>query len=261
MMMVLQPITAVYQYIVTPVASLAWFGLKTSTLDLLATIQLCLALRQIRESLKCKHLKCASSKQSEGAITAVESRSFVMDALTTLVVVHGGEAMICPYILVPALFMLSSTTPLLCIITQALVESIPAPIMPIPSFNTEFPLLIFDMCNHAFLLFSIVPAIVLSSPIVEASGSPWTLLLSSLIINGGFFLVNLFSLHHPTAVAVWTMTNLWCVLLPFWAGVHAVLIGLLRSLVDGDGLAKLKPVDAEMARAVCALILTGLFIT
>ncbi|KAI6129176.1 hypothetical protein EDD17DRAFT_1474888 [Pisolithus thermaeus] len=93
-MMVLQPITAVYQYILTPVAPFAGFGLKTSTLNLLMTIQLCLALRQIRESLKHKHFKCASGKQSGGAITAVESRSFVRDALTTLVVVHGGEAMI-----------------------------------------------------------------------------------------------------------------------------------------------------------------------
>ncbi|KAI6123224.1 hypothetical protein EDD16DRAFT_1884070 [Pisolithus croceorrhizus] len=282
-MMVLQPISAVYRYILVPVAPFAWFGLKTSTLDLLATIRLCLALRQIRESLKREHFKRASGKQSEGVIAAVESRSFVRDALTTLVVVYGGEAMICPYISVPASFMLSGTTPLLCLVTQALVESIPAPIIPIPSFNTEFPLSIFDACNRAFLLCSIVPAVVLSSPIAEASGSPWTLLLSAFVLaNGGFFLVNLFSLLHPTAVAVstppellpygWTTTDLWCAPLvtglyatlthaqPFWADVHAVLVGLLGGPVDAEGLEKLQPLDAETARAACALVLTGLFV-
>ncbi|KAI6037002.1 hypothetical protein BKA83DRAFT_4170620 [Pisolithus microcarpus] len=282
--MFLRPVTAVYQYILAPVAPFAWFGLKTSTLDLLATFRLCLALRQIRESLRREYLRRASGKQSEDAIAAIESRSFVRDALTTLVVVYGGEAMICPYISVPASFMLSGTTPLLCIVTQALVESIPAPVMPIPSLNTEFPLSILDACNRAFLLCSIVPPVVLSSPIAEASGSPWTLLLSSLVLaNGGFFLVNLFSLLHPTPLAVstppellpygWTTTDLWCAPLitaiyatlthaqPFWADVHAVLVGLLGGAVDADGLTKLEPLDAETARAACALVLTGLFVT
>ncbi|KAI6111096.1 hypothetical protein F5141DRAFT_1274426 [Pisolithus sp. B1] len=237
------------------------------------------ALRQIRESLRHEHYKHASGKQSEGAITAVESRSFVRDALTTLVVVYGGKAMICipsslphPYILVLVSFMLSSMMPLLCIVTQALIKSIPAPIIPIPSFHTEFPLLVFNVCNCAFLLCSIVPSVILSSPTAGTSRSPWMLLLQALA-NGGFFLINLFSFLHPTVLAVWTTTNLWCALLvtglyttlthaqPFWVDMHAILVGFLGVAADVDGLVKIKPLDAEMVRAVCALVLAGLFIT
>ncbi|KIN93020.1 hypothetical protein M404DRAFT_605526 [Pisolithus tinctorius Marx 270] len=282
--MVLQPIAAVYQYILAPVAPFAWFGLKTSTLDLLATVRLCLALRQIREGLRREYLKRASGKKLEDTIAAVENRSFVRDALTTLVVVYGGEAMICPYISVPASFMLSGATPLLCVVTQALVESIPAFMIPIPSFNTELPFSIFDAYNRAFLLCSIVPPVVLSSPAAGASGSPWALVLSSLVLaNGGFFLANLFSLLQPTPLAVstppellpygWTATDLWSAPLvaalyatlthtqPFWADVHAVLVGLVGGAVDAEGLAKVEPLDAETARAACALVLTGLFVT
>ncbi|KAI6038406.1 hypothetical protein EDC04DRAFT_3141556 [Pisolithus marmoratus] len=279
--MVLQLIAIAYQYILAPVAPFTWFGLSTSTLDVLATIRLCLALRQIRESLKRQYLSRASGRKHAEAVAAVESRSFVRDALTTLVVVYGGEVMICPYISVPASFMLSGTTPLLCIVTQALVERIPASMMPIPSLNAELPLSFFDACNRAFLLCSIVPSIVLSSPLAEAPGSPWTLVLSSLVIaNGGFFLVNLFSLLHPTPLTVstppellpygWTATDLWCAPLitalyatlthaqPFWADVHAVLTGLVGGAED---LAKLEPLDPETARAACALVLSGLFAT
>ncbi|KAI6138888.1 hypothetical protein BKA82DRAFT_4229825 [Pisolithus tinctorius] len=255
--MVLQPIAAVYQYILAP----------TSTLDLLATVRLCLALRQIRE-------RRASGKKLEDTIAAVENRSFVRDALTTLVVVYGGEAMISALhwqvhiSLCPASFMLSGATPLLCVVTQALVESIPAFMIPIPSFNTELPFSIFDAYNRAFLLCSIVPPVVLSSPAAGASGSPWALVLSSLVLaNGGFFLANLFSLLQPTPLAVstppellpygWTATDLWSAPLvaalyatlthtqPFWADVHAVLVGLVGGAVDAEGLAKVEPLDTR----------------
>ena len=99
--------------------------------------------------------------------------------------------------------------------------------------------------------------------------------------NTGFFVVNLFSFLQPTALTLttppelqpygWTTTDLWCAPLitglyallthaqPFWADAHAVAFGWLGSSAKStDGLA---PLDPEMARAVCTLVLAGLFTT
>ncbi|KAG6328574.1 hypothetical protein ID866_10515 [Astraeus odoratus] len=181
----------------------------------------------------------------------MEERSFVRDALTTLVVVYGGEAMICLYLTVPPSFVLSDSTPLLYILVQALVEYTPTSLVPIPSPNTELPLSLLDI-----------------------------------ITNGGLFLANLFSLLQPTPLSFttppellpygWTTTDLWCAPLvtglyaalthaqPFWVDVHAVL----GTLVGGHGYTealnagkKMEALGPETARAACALVLTGMFVT
>ncbi|KAG6336416.1 hypothetical protein ID866_2659 [Astraeus odoratus] len=288
--MILQPIAAIYQYALTPIAPFTWFGLSTNTLDLLATIRLCLALRQIRESLKREYYFRRTSnvdEKKDAAIAAIEERSFVRNALTTLVVVYGGEAMICPYLVVPASFTLSGSTPLLYVLVQALVEYIPTSLVPIPSPNIELPLSFLDGYTRAFLLCSIIPPIVSSSPVADVSGSPWALVLSSLVIaNGGFFLANLFSFLQPTPLALstppellpygWTTTDLWCAPLvtglyatlthaqPFWADVHAVLGALLCGRGYAEALSageEMKALDPETARAACALVLAGMFAT
>ncbi|KAL4065214.1 hypothetical protein V8B97DRAFT_1946104 [Scleroderma yunnanense] len=279
--MVLASIAAAYQYGLAPVAPFTWLGLATSTLDIVATIRLCMALRQMRENLRRQHDVRARPKSAE-----VEERSFVRDALATLLVVYGGEALICPYISVTPSFVLSGATPLLCVLIQALVEALPTSAVPIPSFNVEFPLSFLDGLNRAVLLCTIVPPIVLASPVSGLSESPWVLILGSFVIaNGGFFLVNLFSFLLPTPLALttppellpygWTTTDLWCAPLitavyatlthaqPFWADVHAglgVLAGGGGYAAEGVN-AKLEPVDTETARAACALILAGLFVT
>lgn len=66
----------------------------------------------------------------------------------------------------------------------------------------------------------------------------------------------------------WTTADLWCAPVitglyallthaqPFWADTHTVLVGLL----GGSSLGKVvEPVDAEVARALCALLLGSLF--
>ena len=67
----------------------------------------------------------------------------------------------------------------------------------------------------------------------------------------------------------WTTTDLWAApfitglyaLLthaqPFWADAHAVALGWLGT--SASEIAKVQPVDAEYARALCALVLMGLF--
>ena len=67
----------------------------------------------------------------------------------------------------------------------------------------------------------------------------------------------------------WTTTDLWAApfitglyaLLthaqPFWADAHAVTLGWLGSSAAEVG--KVQPVDPEYARALCAVVLMGLF--
>lgn len=70
----------------------------------------------------------------------------------------------------------------------------------------------------------------------------------------------------------WTTTDLWCAPLitavfatlthaqPFWGSLHAVLFGWLGAASsDAEGFIKVAPVDAEYARAFCAVILAGFF--
>lgn len=103
-----------------------------------------------------------------------------------------------------------------------------------------------------------------------------------MIANGGFFFTNLFSFLHPTPLTLttppelrpygWATTDLWCAPLitglyallthaqPFWADLHAVVVGL----IGGGGETELKSVeavDASVARTVCAVILATLFAT
>jgi len=66
----------------------------------------------------------------------------------------------------------------------------------------------------------------------------------------------------------WTATDLWCAPLitglygllthaqPFWAELHSVISTVLGGTGD-----KVEPLDPESARAICALILAGIFST
>ena len=102
--------------------------------------------------------------------------------------------------------------------------------------------------------------------------------------NTGFLIVNAFSFLQPYALKLttppelqpygWTTVDLWVAptitglysLLthaqPFWAEAHSVLLGWIGASPAGaDELAKIAPVDPETARALCAVILAGLFST
>jgi len=99
-----------------------------------------------------------------------------------------------------------------------------------------------------------------------------------IIANGGFFITNMFSFIEPTTLTLttpaelqpygWTATDLWCAPLitglyallthaqPFWAELHSVISTILGGVGD-----KVEPMDPESARALCALILAGMFTT
>ncbi|KAG0706503.1 hypothetical protein DFH29DRAFT_901404 [Suillus ampliporus] len=250
--MSLQPFISLYRYALEPIAPFTWFGTNVSSLDLVAAFRLCIALRQIRESLHVKHQRTAGDNR----LAPVEERSFVRDVCSTLTIVFGGEAIIGPLLGVTPSFMLSSISPGIYIAAQAVVEYIP--VLPSMSLNTELPLSLVDGFTRAVLLCSLIPP--------------------SVIANGGFFITNMFSFIEPTSLTLttpaelkpygWTATDLWCApfitglyaLLthaqPFWAELHGVISTVLGSAGD-----KVEPMDPESARALCALILAGMFST
>ena len=97
-MALLAPIVEIYRLILQPVAPFTWFGLPLSAFDVIAAFRLCIALRQFREKLWQDHVLkqktiSADEKGKSVALPEVEPRSFVRDAVATLLVVYGGEAL------------------------------------------------------------------------------------------------------------------------------------------------------------------------
>ena len=98
--------------------------------------------------------------------------------------------------------------------------------------------------------------------------------------NGGFLIVNTFNFLHPYPLTVatppevlpygWSTLDIWVApaitglyaLLthaqPYWAELHYALLGWFQAAPE-EGVAALAPVDPELARAACAIILAGLF--
>ncbi|KIK36932.1 hypothetical protein CY34DRAFT_810855 [Suillus luteus UH-Slu-Lm8-n1] len=245
-----------------PIAPFSWFGIRVCSIEPVAALQLCTVLKQVREDLYAKHQRRAGDKPA-----SVEERSFLRDACTSLTIKFGGEAIIGPLLGVPPSFVLSGISPGVYIAAQAIVEYIP------------LPLSIVDGFTRALLLCSLIPKPVIThaSPVIATS--PWTLLLSSLVIaNEGFFITSMFSFLEPTSLTLttpaaikpygWTVTDFWCApfitglyaLLthaqPFWAELHSVISTVLGNTGD-----KVGPMDPEAARTLCAIILAGMFST
>ena len=74
-----------YRYALLPIAPFTWLGMGISTLDVVAMVRLCVILRQIREVSMKDHLKSHGKKN-------IEEDSFMKKAVTTLLIVYGGEA-------------------------------------------------------------------------------------------------------------------------------------------------------------------------
>ncbi|KAG1856688.1 hypothetical protein DFJ58DRAFT_879259 [Suillus subalutaceus] len=264
------PFIFLYRYAIEPIALFSWFGVEVCSIELIAALRFCTILRQIREDLYAKHLRRAGDKPA-----SVEERSFPRDACTSLTIKFGGEAIMGPLLGVPPSFVLSGVSPSVYIAAQAIVECIP--VIPPMSLSSELPLSIVDGFTRAWLLCSLVPKPVITHASPVIASSPWTLLLSSLVIaNGGFIIMGMVTFLTPTPLTLhmsqpaerpikpygWTATDFCCA--PSITGLYALVTHaqpFWAELHNETGDDKVVPMDPEAARALCALTLTGMSTT
>ncbi|KAG6850405.1 hypothetical protein H0H93_013630 [Arthromyces matolae] len=270
MSFLISPSIELFRYTLQPIPPFTWFGSPLSTLDVLGAIRLCLILRQLREQLYVQHV-------ATKGVDAVEKKSLVKSISITLTVVCGGEIVVAPFLGLTPSFMITGVVVALFGGIQALIEALP--VVPDITAELELPFSVIDGFTRAFLLCNLIPPAVLTHTSSAVSSSPWSLLITSLLMaNAGFFFVNMFSMLSPTPFTLttpaelreygWTTADLWCAPVitglyallthaqPFWADAH----GLLVTLLGGATSAKVvEPLDPETARAVCALLLSALF--
>ncbi|GJJ11909.1 hypothetical protein Clacol_006147 [Clathrus columnatus] len=254
-----------------------WFGIEVTTLDTLAVIRLCLILRQIRQATRASYTGRINAKPT----------SFVKDALTTLVVVYGGEAVAAPWLGLTPSFMTSPKFPLLYAFGQLLVEYLPT--VPEFSFETEGPFTFLDALTRSYLLTTLLPPMVVKNVDQSVSTSPWALLCSTfLVANGGFFCVNMFSMLSPTGLSLvtpaelepygWTTVDLWIAPLitglwatlthaqPTWTQLHIMFVSFIHS-INGTQYGKtfdestVLPWSTSDVRSLSAMIIWVCFAT
>ncbi|TDL20151.1 hypothetical protein BD410DRAFT_791234 [Rickenella mellea] len=287
--MALTLVASTFRSLLTPIAPFTWYDIPISTLDVLAALRLCVVLRQLREVAQAEH-RASRSSPTDGSIEKrrsieEEEKSFVKDATTALVVVYGGEAVVLPWLGTSPSFLFSPVVPGLYTFLTYVVESLPS--IPPMSLKTELPLSILDGFSRSYLLCDLIPPVVTTLKTRDLADSPWTMLISALFIpNTGFLLVSVFSMLHPAGYALatppelsargWTTMDIWVAPLvtglyaltthtqPAWGAVHEGVYTLVRWTAmggDGEGEKGVHAVDRETARAACAILLMGLFIT
>ena len=213
----LAPVIALYDYALRPVPPLAWLGVPATALDIAGALRLAVALRQLREVYYEQYVSKAAptgprtrsgaksggrSGQRAASDELSESRSRVREFMTTLVIVHGGEAIVgtpfiipsrcfliylicvCPTLLSTApwlglqpSFFISKTSSLLFLGAQVLVDLLPT--IPTPSLQTEAPLTIVHACFRTILLCNVVPRVVAGHASPTVATSSFTLLLAA----------------------------------------------------------------------------------
>ncbi len=89
--MSLQLIVEAYRWLLQPSAPFTWLGYDISTLDLAAALRLCVVLRQLRDMMLQSHVQGMKGVKSR----EIEPQSLVKSMSTTLIVVYGGEVVVC----------------------------------------------------------------------------------------------------------------------------------------------------------------------
>jgi len=287
----LRPIPAL-AWVGAPISTLDIAGALRLALYLRQQREVFHKVHQAKVALIPGQEKNGRSDRDSVPVVPSEQRSRVRDFATNLLLVFGGEAIVAPWLGLQPSFFVSGVYPSLYLTASALVDSLPN--VPEQSLFTELPLSFFDGLTRALLFCNFIPPMITSHSSVAVSTSPYSLLLTSFIIaNAGPLFVNMFSLLQPTPMFTttppellpygWTSPDLWVAPLvtglyatlthaqPFFADLHA----LLFSFFSPFGLAQLSsqngipgksdpegivvPLDANQARAVCALVLSALF--
>ena len=210
MSLALAPIIELYRWGLQPVAPFSWFGIQISTIEVAAAVRLCLILRQVRELIakaykaNVSQATAGASEKEEAAVAGpgpkFEKKSLVRDMAATLIVVHGGDAIgvfnyedthdfctchadpcfwLAPLLGVPPSFLVSGVYPITYMLIQTGIEWIPS--VPDFSLQLELPLSFLDAFSRTLLLVHAIPSMVLNSPYPQVAGSPWALLVTSLV--------------------------------------------------------------------------------
>ncbi|KAF9515123.1 hypothetical protein BS47DRAFT_1294308 [Hydnum rufescens UP504] len=241
-----------------------------NVLDLAGALRLSVAIRQL------KRLNGGPAGEPKGA--------WMYDLWLTLIVVFGGEIMASVLLVTPPSFMLSPAVTLLFAASHTVANFLP--FIPPISLETELPLSLLDAATRSLLVCDFATALVSSNTNEALRNSPAALLITSTLLgNGGFFVVNTFSMLSPTgwALAVppelkpwgWTIMDLWVAPLctamyaitthaqPVWAQLHAILLSQLRRFhVLSTGHRATPVIDVwtkEDGRALCFIVLVICF--
>jgi hypothetical protein len=287
------------------------------------------------ERVKALKLQSKLTEQSKDA-RELEEQNLVTDLMTILVrstqipiierqlngsdlwyaqkvVVYGGELICCesycpiiqgesnltacpaPWLQFTPSFLTMPHYPLLLAVTQVIISMLP--MVPSMSIYTELPLSFLDALTRAFHLTTGNSGFIVQHASPSIASSPWVLLIvSPIMANGGFFLVNVFQMLSPYGWHVktppeflpggWRTMDLW--IAPLITGVNALLtqsqaawipyhrhivqrvgrstmFGALEYAVTesreskGSVVADIKPMGEVEARSICALVLCALF--
>jgi hypothetical protein len=249
-----------------------------SILDVAGAIRLCIALRQIKQMNARKQV---AVKGKKGAAAPEEEWAWLKDLWTTLTIVYGGEVISGAMLQFPPSFLVYPHIPALFIVSHFAVNMLPEP--PLPGLATELPLAVLDAFTRSTLLCNLAPQIVLNHNMPVVASSPVTLLVvSTLLANAGFTMVNSFSMlspggwHLSTPAELqawgWTTMDLWVAptvtalyalmtqIQPFWVQLSALLAAFAGfEAEDEKATPTLGVMDMDSARSVCIIILSTLF--
>ncbi|KAG8957002.1 hypothetical protein FRC00_004601, partial [Tulasnella sp. 408] len=213
----LGPVIALYDALTTPIPLLVSLGLPVSTLDVVGSLRLALAVQQMKYALRMRALQQAASeekeKNGENAAPNFPADTALSNIWTMLVIVYGGELFVSSFVSQPPSFFTSGTGPTLLTLAHYVISVImtyaPGILPQEPSLKWELPLSILDAFTRSMLLCSIGPPTILGHRSVTISDSPAALLWTSTIMaNGGFFIVNMFNMLSPTGWSVQTPPEL-----------------------------------------------------
>ena len=91
--MAISTIITTFRWLLEPTSSLKWLGYDITTLDLVAALRLCVVLRQLRDASAKAHVSAVHHEH----VRKRERELLVKNIATTLIVVYGGEAVVCEF--------------------------------------------------------------------------------------------------------------------------------------------------------------------
>ncbi|KAG8930464.1 hypothetical protein FRC02_004128 [Tulasnella sp. 418] len=292
-----EKLVELYDYLLRPVPQLVNVGLPVNILDILGTLRLALAVQQIKYNLRMKSSRMGK-EGSESTSRSSYGDTALGSIWAMLVIVYGGEFFASSLTAQQPSFLTNPTGFILVAVchyvTSLAFKFAPNTIPLEPSLNWEIPLSLLDALTRSMLLCTVSPSMILGHKSASVNNSSTALLLTSTIMaNAGFFIANTFSMLSPEGWSVTTppellpygWTSLDLLSAPLITSIYATLtrsqtvFSHLHSASLGQSLNgttfdsfgdkhQSVPIrspndgafDQESARAICAMIMSVLFI-